>query len=242
MFRFALTSALLFASGPGFAAQVTERFEKAIPFTSGGTFALENVNGSVIIQAWDQPSVRIEAEKKAPDDARLREIEIEVVGEGDRVEVKTRYARSNGDKGSVSYVIHLPADARVEAQTVSGKLEASEIEGGLRVSTVNGSVHIRDAGGEVEASTVNGSIEAQLGALADGRYRFSSTNGSVSLWLPASAGGELEAQTVNGSVTTDFPVTLSGKMSRKHLRARIGDGGASFEISTVNGSINLHRS
>jgi hypothetical protein len=225
------------------AAEVTERFEKTVPFASRGSFLLDNVNGSVVIEVWDQPSLRIEAEKKASDEDRLREIEIEVIGEGDRVEVRTRYPqRRRGGKRSVSYFIRLPRDARVDAETVNGKLSATGVEGGLRVSTVNGSVHLKDVGGEVEAGTVNGSIEAALTAPGDGRHRFSTTNGSVTLSIPAGASGELDAETVNGSVTTDFPLTLSGSFSRKRLRAQIGDGGgASFEIRTVNGSITLRR-
>jgi len=45
---------------------------------------------------------------------------------------------------------------------------------------------------------------------------------------------------VNGRVETDFPVKITGKISTRHLRGTIGNGGATLKLNTVNGSITLH--
>ncbi len=46
-------------------AQERESYEQTIPFTVGGDFLIENVNGSITIETWNEGSVRIEAEKVA---------------------------------------------------------------------------------------------------------------------------------------------------------------------------------
>jgi DUF4097 and DUF4098 domain-containing protein YvlB len=236
------------ASTPGcyfeeVALAAREQIEETRSFEPGGTFRLENVNGTVTIVAWDQDSVRIEAEKAANNEKALESIEVEIVGEGDWVEVKTRLPRSRsffGSGGKVDYYVKIPARAKIQVETVNGKLEVEGIQGQVRASTVNGSVHIFDVSGEVESSTVNGSIEATYHEVdADGRHRFSTTNGSVTLRLPMDASGEFEARTVNGSIKTDFPLEVSGKFGHRRLRGRLGEGKGTFDISTVNGSVKI---
>jgi DUF4097 and DUF4098 domain-containing protein YvlB len=92
--------------------------------------------------------------------------------------------------------------------------------------------------GETDISTTNGSIKARYTEVFHGEYHFSTTNGSVTLDLPSSAGGELDAKTVNGSITTDFPAKVK-RLSKRHLRGEFGGGGASFKVSTVNGSVKI---
>ena len=239
---------VMVTSTPGcFLEEVTmaarEQIEETRPFEAGGTFRLENVNGTVTIESWDQDSVYIEAEKAANSEDALESIEVEIDGEGDWVEVKTRLPRSRsffGSGGKVDYFVKIPTRAKIQVETVNGKLQVDGIEGQVRASTVNGSVHIFDVSGEVESSTVNGSIEATyLDVDTDGRHRFSTTNGSVTLRLPTDASGEFEARTVNGSIQTDFPLEISGKFGHRRLRGRLGEGNGTFDISTVNGSVKI---
>ena len=193
---------------------------------------------------WDENSVRIEAEKAAPNERLLRKIDIDISGEGDRVRVKTRLPKGVwfGRPGQVSYYITLPRQARVEVETVNGRVRVEGIEGEVRASTVNGSVDVSKTDGEIEASTVNGSIKASYGkADPEGRHIFSTTNGSVTLYLPADASGRFEARTINGSISTDFPLEVQGRL-KKRLRGRLGDGGARYEIKTVNGSVKIRES
>jgi DUF4097 and DUF4098 domain-containing protein YvlB len=220
-----------------------EQVEETRPFEPGGTFRLDNVNGTVTIVAWDQENVRIGAEKAANNEKALESIEVEIDGEGDWVEVKTRLPRSRsffGSGGKVDYFVQIPARATIQVETVNGKLEVEGIQGQVRASTVNGSVHIFDVSGEVESSTVNGSIEATyIEVDAKGRHRFSTTNGSVTLRLPTDASGEFEARTVNGSIRTDFPLEVSGKYGHRRLRGRLGEGKGTFDINTINGSVKI---
>lgn len=219
-----------------------ERFEKTVSLDPTGRFRLQNVNGGITVETWDQNSVQIEGEKASVDERGLREIQIDVRGQGDEVEVQTRMPRGGflfGHSGKVEYHIRAPKRARIEVRTVNGGVRVSGTAGELRAGTVNGSVRVADAESAVEASTVNGSIQAEYRTLPEARHAFTTTNGSVTLHLPSSPTGEFQANTVNGGITTDFPLTVSGRVGAHHLQGRLGEGRGSVHIRTVNGSVKI---
>lgn len=211
----------------------------------GGAFTLENVNGRVTVATWSEPRVRIEAEKAASSEARLRELRVEIDGEGRRVDVRTRMPGGwlfGGGGSRVEYRITLPEGARVLVGTVNGSVEVTGVTGGLRASTTNGSVEVTDAAGAVEASTVNGGIRARYRVVdPEGRHSFSTTNGSISVSVGQGAGGRIEARTVNGSIESDLPLESTSRATRRRLEGRLGKGSGSLQMSTVNGSIHLRK-
>jgi hypothetical protein len=234
-----LTSCIGGDFGMRFRASVNE----TRPLPANGEFSLENTNGSVRLAAWDEPRVRIEAVKHAASESALEELRVEIVGEGDRLSVRTRYPRARwmGGAGKVDYRVSVPRGARVRVSNVNGRVEVDGVEGALKASTVNGFVDVTGAGGEVEASAVNGSVEVTMARVdAAGRSELSTTNGSVRLTLPREASADVEAHTVNGSVGCDFDLADVRK-SRRKLEGRIGSGGARFELGTVNGSAHIDR-
>jgi Toastrack DUF4097 len=213
------------------------------PLDPGGELTLENVNGRVVIGTWGERQVRIEAEKAASSQAMLKQVRVEIDGQGDRVDVRTRLPRGGwlfGGAGRVEYRVSVPADARVRVQTVNGSLEIAGVAGAVRASTTNGSIEVADAGGPVEASSVNGAIRTSYRALdAEGRHLISTTNGSINVSLPAGAGGRLDARNVNGSIENDLPLQSTSRSGRHHLEGSLGMGSGSLQLRTVNGSIHL---
>jgi hypothetical protein len=207
-----------------------------------GTFTLENTNGAVTIETWNEASVSIEAEKVAPQ-GRLDDVRVEIRGEGSRVDVLTHHVhRGWGRHGRVQYYVKVPQGARVEVETTNGSVRVTGTGGALRASTTNGGVEIREAAGSVEASTTNGSIRAAYREAPDGgMQRLSTTNGSVTLTLPADVSGDFSASTVNGGISTDFPLQVSGRFGGRKLRGRLGDGQVRFELRTVNGAVKIAR-
>jgi DUF4097 and DUF4098 domain-containing protein YvlB len=210
--------------------------------TPHGEVTLENTNGSVRVTTWDEPRVRVEATKGAPTEEILRDIDVVVEGEGDHVAIRTRQPRRRlfGASGQVQYRITVPRAARLTVKTVNGAVELDGIEGGVRASTVNGSVEAAGLAGAVDASTVNGSVRVQMARVESGsRNRLGSTNGTVRLTLPRDASADVDAGTVNGSARCDFELEGGARVSRRKLSGRIGQGGARFELRTVNGSASI---
>ncbi|HSF15673.1 MAG TPA: DUF4097 family beta strand repeat-containing protein [Vicinamibacteria bacterium] len=233
--------ALALTAGMGFVcvvhAQIAEDFERSVPFNPGGDLVVQNRNGSISISACDEPTVRIEVEKRAESEEALRDIEIRVEGSGDSVRIETLHHRRR-DGGKVDYRICLPAQASIMATTANGAVTIDGLSGRVKAYSTNGSLKLDDIEGEIEAATTNGSINASYRRLNDGRHRFSTTNGSVRVCLPKDAGGDFDAETVNGSIEVEFPLTLT-RTSRRHLSGSFGSGSGSFEFRTVNGSVKL---
>ena len=228
-------SGILLAAGAD--ARVRERFEQTVAFNPGGVFSIENQNGSIVIEAGGDSSLRIEAEKEAKSEEALRDLEIVVEGSGDRVSVRTVHHRRRGS-GGVSYRIVLPAKAQVTVSTVNGEVSVRGIHGTVRAESVNGALRIEAISGTIEAETTNGSIRAAYQSVEGDRHRFETTNGEVRLYLPADAGGDIDAETLNGSIEVEFPMNLT-RAGRRRVQGSFGAGSSSFEISTVNGSVSV---
>jgi DUF4097 and DUF4098 domain-containing protein YvlB len=231
--------------GSGFPA-VHETVVETRALDPGGVFTLENVNGRVTVTTWSEPRVKIEAEKAASSEARLRELRVEIDGEGHRVDVRTRMPGGTwifGGGGSrVQYRITLPEGAQVRVGTVNGGVEVTGVAGELRASTTNGSVEVTDAAGVVEASTVNGGIRARYRVVdPESRHSFSTTNGSINVSVGQGAGGRVEASTVNGSIENDVPLESTSRATRRRLEGRLGKGSGSLHLNTINGSIHLRK-
>jgi DUF4097 and DUF4098 domain-containing protein YvlB len=209
-----------------------------------GRFELENVNGRVTLITWSRDEVLIEADRAAVSEEALERIEIDITGEGDEVRVKTRYAKGRtwfmgGTHGKVDYHITLPPGVRARLETVNGPIEVEGLEGDLRVESVNGSLELSDLGGEVRAETVNGGIHATFDRVpADADHKLETVNGGIEVTLPEDAAGRLVASTVNGSIGCDLPLEVETKKKRR-LEGRLGSGGGSITLNTVNGGIDV---
>jgi DUF4097 and DUF4098 domain-containing protein YvlB len=211
-----------------------------------GRFELENVNGAITITTWNEPRVRIEADKAAATDEALRDLKVEIEGEGSTVRVRTRTRRASwffGGGGKVDYRVTVPVGARLRVENVNGGIEITAPSGDVKASTTNGSIDVREASGSVEATSVNGGVRAAYAKMAESAdHRFSTVNGSITLALPEGAIGRVEATTVNGSIDNELSLESTGKATRRRLEGRLGKGGGSLEANTVNGSIRLRRS
>jgi len=243
MLKFLTAGALalgLVLSAPA-SARVSEEFSRTLPLPSDGAFSVVNVNGSVEVEIWDRDEVQIDATKQAKDRETLDRTQIEINASKGRIEVVTRLPKGK-QSGSVSYRVKVPAGVSVDAKSVNGAVAVSGVLGGVDAQTTNGALTLREVAGEVEASTTNGALHVSHSALpSSGSHRYSTTNGAVEVSLPSSASGNFTAKTVNGKIRTDFPLevhtTRWGRNSS--IDGTLGDGGASFDFQTVNGSIEI---
>ena len=83
--------AFLLAVAPPCSAQVTQEFHRTVPLTAEGRVSLSNINGNVEITGWDKAEVQIDATKKARDQQRLDEANIDVDASSDSVRIETKY-------------------------------------------------------------------------------------------------------------------------------------------------------
>jgi hypothetical protein len=219
---------------------------------AGKTLEIRGVNGRIEAEPASGSEVVVTATKRArhsdPDD-----VKIEVVQHDGNVTICAVYPGSSNRCGpdddyhmsthnndvEVEFHAQVPAGVRFSGGTVNGDVEANNLAGPVEATTVNGGVRLETSTGDAKGETVNGSVTAVLHGQGTSSLRFQTVNGGVTLSVPKDLNADLEAETVNGSIETDFPITVTGRINRRHLDGRIGQGGRSLKIETVNGSIRL---
>jgi len=115
------------AAVPGFA--ISKEFNQTYSLQPGGTFELQNVNGTVEVQGWDKDVVEVHAVKTAKvREADLERVSIDVDAKPNGVSILTRYPQNEGVEVAVEYTIHVPHGAKVEhLGTVNGTLRVAGV-------------------------------------------------------------------------------------------------------------------
>src|ERR1700730_15592622 len=221
---------------------ISKEFNQTYPLQPGGSFELQNVNGTVDVQSWDRDEVEGRAVKTAKQkESDLELVSIDVDAKRDSVSVTTRYPQNEGVEVAVDYIVHVPHCAHVEhLGTVNGTLRVAGVEAIEDLRTVNGNIEVYEGGGSVHAHTTNGNVHLELlrvqdknGAVAE------TTNGSVLLALPADTQADLEARCLNGSFSSELPLALESTQRPRETHGKLGKGGVPIRLHTINGGIRV---
>src|SRR3984893_8965462 len=99
MLRHALRAALILcvagAAGAASGFAMSNDFGQSYPFQPGGSFELQNVNGTVEIEGWDRDAIEVHAVKTAKSkESDLDRVSIEVDAKPRAVSVVTRYPQN----------------------------------------------------------------------------------------------------------------------------------------------------
>jgi DUF4097 and DUF4098 domain-containing protein YvlB len=235
---------LLFVLGvsaiPGLA--ISKEFNQSYPLQPGGTFDLQNVNGTVEVQGWDQNVVEVRAVKTAKQkQSDLERVTIDVNANAGGVSVATRYPQNEGVEVAVEYSIHVPHSAKLEhLGTVNGTLRVAGVDQVDDLRTVNGNIEVYGADSTVHARTTNGNVRLELSRVHCFTETFAeTTNGSVVLALPANSQADIEARCLNGNFLSELPVEMQSSLKPRELHGKLGRGGVPIKLHTVNGAIRV---
>jgi Putative adhesin len=259
MKKLTLFAAALFLSASVSATEVTESFDRTYDVRPGARVVLDNVNGAITINSWDQPRVQVVATKKVRGDRddlaqAMKELKIEVAARDGGLVIDTRYPNErngiaslfdflSGDdvNAQVTYQLTVPKSMNLDIDNTNGNIRVTDVRGQLDLDTTNGQIQTIRCAGAIDASTTNGRIEAELLTVAAGRsHSLSTTNGRIVLSVPASFSGEVDAGTTNGAITTDLPIAMT-RHEDNHVRGKINGGGALVKLRTTNGGIEIRK-
>jgi Putative adhesin len=241
--RFGL--AFLFTVGMVWGARafgISKDYDQKFPLQPGGTFELQNVNGAVEVQGWDRNEVEVHAVKTAKQrESDLDRVSIDVEAKPGVVSVSTRYPQDEGVEVAVEYTIHVPHCAHLErVATVNGTLRVTDVENIEELRTVNGNIDVFEGAGALHAHTTNGNIHVEMAhATAKNGMVAEAMNGSVMLALPSDTQADLETKCLNGSFYSELPVKMESTLNPREMHGRIGNGGPSIRLRTVNGGIRI---
>lgn len=223
-----------------------QRYERSFPLHAGGSFAVSNVNGSVEVEGWEREEVQVLAVKHSktnpPDESRVK---IEVEATPNAVEVRTRYPHEDGLDVTVEYHIRVPARlTQAHVETVNGSVRLQGVESAGELRTVNGDVEVLDGAGRLSARTTNGNVRLDLASLGGDSKEpvvVETINGSVVLELSAAVDVEFEVRSLNGEFFSELPLAVQSSERAGEFRARLGRGGCTLRLRTVNGAIRIVR-
>jgi hypothetical protein len=223
------------------ARAANETFDKTYPLSPGGTFALQNVNGTVEISGWDRNEVQIHAVKTAAHDSEdLSKVTIDVDADASHVAVKTIYPEEKGVEVSVAYTVHVPQHVLLGGiATVNGGIEVMGLDSSGELRSVNGNVEVSDSSGSLSAHTTNGDIHMELRRLGEAPVAAETVNGSIVVALVPGANAALDVRTLNGDFRSDFPVAALSASGAREFHGQLGSGGSAMRLRTVNGSVRI---
>lgn len=226
-------------------------------FTWNGTVApgkaleIKGINGSIHAEAASGTQIEVTAKKTARN-SNPADVRVEVFPSENGVTICAVYPGAGnycgaGDQGrnsvrdndvQVEFRVKVPAGVKFIGRNVNGDVEARDLKSDVNVHTVNGGIEA-SATGVVEGHTVNGNIKVSMGTAPSRALDFHTVNGTIEVSMPRGAGAQMDAHTVNGNINSDFPMQVQGEMSRKNVKATLGNGGPALKLHTVNGSIRL---
>lgn len=234
----------------------SEKFDQTYPLNANGRVSVSNVNGSIVVEAWDRNEVRLEYTKSADSRERLADVEVRIDSSPERFRVETDYGswhdrkgdgmwrnRNNG-KLTVEYKLTVPRGAVLnEIETVNGSVRVSNFTNITKVSAVNGSVNASNIRGTASLSTVNGEVMAEFDQLTSGtKINLDTVNGKVNLTIPSDSNATIKADSLNGVISNDFGLPVhKGKYVGRDLYGRIGTGDVQIRLNSVNGALSIGR-
>ena len=231
----------------------TEKLDQTYPLNANGRVSVSNVNGSIVVEAWDKNEVHLEATKVADTRDRLADVEIKVDAKPDAINIEASYdnwkQRNGGDRWKnsrleVNFHLFVPRGAVLnEVETVNGSVTVSDFSNYTKISAVNGNVRAANLRGTANLSTVNGEVMADFERLETGsNISLNTVNGSVNLLIPSDASATVRADSVNGNITNDFGLPVrKGQYVGRDLYGRIGGGDVRVKLSSVNGKLAIGR-
>jgi hypothetical protein len=231
----------------------TEVFEQSYPLNSNGRVSVSNVNGSIVVEAWERNEVKLTATKVADSKESLDAVDIRVDARPDYFSVEADYDdmkwrnRSDNDRHrrvEVQFKLSVPRTAVLnEVETVNGSVTVSNFVNSTRISAVNGNVSATNLRGAAELSTVNGEVMADFDRLESGtKIDLSTVNGRVNLTIPSDSNATLRADSLNGNITNEFGLPVrKGEYVGRDLHGRIGSGDVQIKLNSVNGALAINR-
>ncbi len=238
--------ALLLAVAPASAtvsAPGQQVWSATYPLTLNGELILENVHGSIWLEAWDKSEVEVTAFKRtAGNPSDLEKVEVKVDSGADWLTLRTVYRGQTDQPVRVDFRLRVPRQVQItRISTVQGDIYLRGLEGPVRAQTLSGNITGVELAGETVFHATNGNVAASFRALpeADEAVVLDTLNGNVTVVLPPGSNADLLLKTVAGETDTPYAWKASLSSGGQRARVRAGRGGVEIRLSTVRGDVRV---
>lgn len=196
---------------------------------------VSNVQGSVVVTAWNRNEVELVAHLESDKD----ELEFEGGERQVRIEVDRpdqRYGRDEDEEANLT--LRVPAGARMTIDTVSADIQVAGVRGEQRLKTVSGEIETQAFDAPVSAGSVSGDITL-AGSGGKAVARTENVSGATTV---SGVRGSYEGQVVSGTIEAEISAaeklrleSVSGDLD---VRAALGSA-ARVEMHSISGTVTL---
>lgn len=176
---------------------------------------------------------------------------------GDRNERWQRMHGCDGCRLDIQFEITVPPNAVVDVGTVmDGHVVVEGVSGLVTANNVNGSVMVDNIQNCESIESVNGKVDVSFAQSPARNCQIGTVNGDITLGLPTGTGLDIALDLFNGRAFSelaagpmDLPATVEHRVEdgRNRYRIeklsglRIGDGGPTYSISSINGDVRIRK-
>jgi hypothetical protein len=236
--------------------------EIRVPVSEGKKVRVRLDNGAVRFVRGDEPEAIIRATHKVSNGDDIERVRLLSEEHGDTVDISVKHDVKTGILGKMIENVHskitveLPPDVAAsakmingavsargvrvaEVKNVNGPLDLTECSGEPEVKCVNGPIRITGARfGSLSAKTLNGPVEFEMASAGKGPYVVKSAAGPVSVRLADGLNLDVDAKSPSGPFSSSLSLADS-RLEGKHLRGRLGSGGATLFVKSAAGPVSL---
>lgn len=249
----------------------SKTWTETFPVGSKPTLEIDNIWGDVKVRPGQPGEivVTISEKRSAPDQKRFeRSLEtlqlntdaddtgvVLYVGNHDR----DWHGRDNcrGCRVDYQFDVVVPVDTQLNVSTVNdGRIDIAGVSGSVSAGNVNGPIAVSKMRNCSELNSVNGEVSLDFAAPPGENCNIETINGDITLTMPDDSDFDVSMDLFNGRMLTQLPVDgLSIPAKVEHIESnghhqyrieqqagvRIGAGGPTFTISSMNGDIRIQK-
>lgn len=224
----------------------TERVDRTIPFSPGGTVHLKNFSGTIRITGSNDGQVVIAAVRRATRE-RLDHIKLDIQSGASEITINANkkdrdWPERNNNVVETDFQISVPSDTRLDVDAFSSDVRIDGVIGRQHVHTFSGPIELRGATGPIDAESFSGNIELEIvDATASPELQVKTFSGDITATMPDATSGNVRFESFSGDIRSDIPLTLErgGKRSfRGHLNA---GGGSDIHFKTFSGDVRIRK-
>lgn len=209
------------------AALALPQTDTTIAVRPGSRLDVNNFGGSITVKAWNQSTVRVQADHSSHD-------QIEIAA-GPTV-VSVRSSSQRGGPHTVDYIISVPAATNLTLSGVYTDITVEGVTGEVTAESVQGEIICRGGSGNVSLKSVEGALTLEK---ARGRIDLNTVNDNITV---TDVVGDITAESVDGDInltnieSSNIDITtVDGGVS---YDGTIKDGGH-YSLSTHDGDVEL---
>ncbi len=222
--------ALGLLAGGSPAAEV-RKIDQTVAADKDGLVLVENIAGSIRIEAWDKSEIRITGTLGQD----VEDLKVKAGGRKTLIEVVYPKHARNINEGA-DLVIMAPRGSSLEAECISAPITVEGLTGGIDASNISGEILIKGKCQRIEAETISGDLTVAGGAP---EVSVQSISGRVQA---EGDEADVEAQSVSGDIELTFArftaLSVESVSGDADVRGALGKEGH-FDFDLHSGDLTL---